>query len=99
MAEPLLAALCAANVALATSGTVVVVTRVETPLSQRVMKAELPNHGQMFEPVVFEHWSITIKFPNMQVVLEEHGQRRWSEGQVVSLDGDLCGTPFKLSPE
>lgn len=99
MAEPLLAALCAAIITLNTSGTVVVVAKIETPLSQRVIKAELPNHGQMFEPIGLEHWSITIKFPDLLIVFEERGRQRWREGQVVSLEGDLCGTPFKLSPE
>jgi hypothetical protein len=99
MADPLLAALCATSIALNASGTVVVVAKVEPPLSQRVMKAQLPNHGQMFEPPRLEHWSITIKFPNALLLLEEDGPRRWHEGQVVSLDGDLCGTPFRLYPE
>lgn len=99
MADPLLAGLCAVSMALNASGTVVVVAKVEPPLSQRVMKAELPNYGQMLEPPGLEHWSITIKFPSALLLLEEDGPRRWYEGQVVSLEGDLCGTPFKLSPE
>lgn len=98
MTDMFLAGLCAASIALG-QGTVVAKVKVDLPLNQRVLKAELPNYGQMFEPPAVEHWSVTIKFSKALLVLEVDGTVRWQEGQVVSLDSEVCVTPFKLSPK
>lgn len=98
MTDILLASLCAASIALG-QGTVVAKVKVDLPLNQRVLKAQLPNYGQMFEPPGLDHWSVTIKFRSALLVLEVDGPIRWQEGQVVSLDSEVCVTPFKLSPE
>lgn len=97
MTDVLLAGLCAASIALG-QGTVVAKVKVDLPINQRVLKAELPNYGQMFEPPEVEHWSVTIKFSKAFLVLEVDGTIRWQEGQVVSLDSEVCVTPFRLSP-
>jgi len=98
MLDAALAALCAAHIMVNTQGVVTALTRIEQPLAQRAMKVPLPDNGSLFETSGLEEWNITIKFPKMMIVFEDDGPLRWKLGQVVSFEGELCGTPFELNP-
>lgn len=94
--EALLAGLCAAHMRLNAEGLVTSVRLMEPRRDQLIFKGELPNDTSLVEAIP-SHWKITIRFPFGLYRLEEDGILRWHVGQIISLEGELCATPFRMN--